>query len=389
MNVNSNGHVLVLFPPRDAEITLDLLHHADLPAVACHSISELCDKAEAGADVLVVTEESIDFGRGERLKKILDRQPAWSDLPVIVLTTRTVSSEVAVLAMERLGNVTLLERPISMKTLISVLRTSIKARRRQYQIRDHLAEKERREEMLSRTNKELEQFAYVSSHDLKEPLRKISMYAQLLHTKAALREDPTLRPWLENIASGADRMNHLIEDLLAYTRIDRHDKEFGRVDMNEAIRSVLSDLETTMRESHAQVSIKSLPIVRGNGSQIRQVLQNLVANAIKFHANSPPQVNVTSAEEAGFARLTVSDNGIGIDPRFTKQIFQVFSRLHNASQYPGTGIGLAICKKIVERHGGRIWVDSTEGNGSAFHFTLPLFARVYELTAVPRVGTHV
>lgn len=368
----------MLFPPRDASIALELLRNTEVQGFPCRTMNELCDEAEMGAGVLLLTEEFIEFGQGERLKQILDRQPAWSDLPIIVLTTRTVSSEVAVLAMERLGNVTLLERPISMNTLISVLRTALKARRRQYQIRDYLAEKERREEELSRTNKELEQFAYVSSHDLKEPLRKVSMYAQLLQVKCGEMIDTDVRNWLDNIVNGVLRMNNLIEDLLAYTRIDRREQEHERVDLNEALKSVLSDLETAIKEKQAEILTDSLPFVTGSRIQIRQVLQNLIANAIKFHGSDTPLVHISAKADLGLAHVTVRDNGIGIDPRFAQQIFQVFSRLHNAQRYPGTGIGLAICKKIIERHGGKIWVESQEGRGSCFHFTLPLATRERE-----------
>jgi signal transduction histidine kinase len=226
-------------------------------------------------------------------------------------------------------------------------------------------------EALWRSNKELEQFAYISSHDLQEPLRKIITYSQLLEMqfKNALAEEGA--QFISNIVVSASRMQTLIKDLLAYSRLSKQEVKAGPVDLNLIVRNVLNDMETSIQESGATVKMDALPTVQSNPSQMHQLFQNLLGNAIKFHGAKPPVVRISAEKKGDRWIFGVHDNGIGIDPRYKDQIFKVFQRLHGKDSYPGTGIGLAICKKIVEQAGGEIWVDSEINQGSNFFFTWP------------------
>jgi PAS domain S-box-containing protein len=224
---------------------------------------------------------------------------------------------------------------------------------------------------LEARNAELEQFAYVASHDLQEPLRMVSSFLQLLQRRYAGRLDDTADEYIAYAVDGAKRMQALIQDLLAYSRIGTRGKPFQRVDLSRLVEDVLTDLGPAIDDTEATVEVGDLPSVDADPTQMRQLLQNLVGNAIKFRGPDPPLVRLRAAREGPNWRITVSDAGIGIAPEHRDRIFQIFQRLHTRDEYEGTGIGLAICKRIVERHGGRIWVDSAEEGGAAFHFTLP------------------
>jgi PAS domain S-box-containing protein len=233
-----------------------------------------------------------------------------------------------------------------------------------------LALREAHEE-LKRSNAELEQFAYVASHDLQEPLRMVSSYTQLLLRRFGEKFDGDSREFMGYIVDGAARMKQLIEDLLEYSRVGTRGKEFREVPLEEALRRAVSNLRASIQETSAAVSWEALPTVVADDTQLTQLFQNLIGNALKFRSASVPRIVVASKENERDWQFTVRDNGIGIEPQYFERIFMVFQRLHNKAEYPGTGIGLAICKKVIERHGGRIWVESRPGEGSAFHFTLP------------------
>jgi len=225
-------------------------------------------------------------------------------------------------------------------------------------------------EELWKSNKELEQFAYVSSHDLQEPLRKITVYAELLEEQNKNNPDENTKKFVENIYSSASRMRTLIQDLLTYSRLGREGKEPEPVKLNDVVSQIVNDMETTIKQEHATIRCAALPVVQANTSQMYQLFQNLIANAIKFHGAQAPVVDIGSEERNGEGVLFVKDNGIGIDQKYSEQIFKVFQRLHGREAYPGTGVGLAICKKIVEASNGRIWMESEPGHGSTFFFTL-------------------
>ena len=226
-------------------------------------------------------------------------------------------------------------------------------------------------EELTRSNSELEQFAYVASHDLQEPLRMVASYTQLLQRRYDAKLDDDAREFMAYIVDGATRMKQLIEDLLAYSRVGTKGKDFKPVSLESALRRALFNLRAATEEAGAVVSNDPLPTVDADEVQLAQLFQNLIGNALKFRSASVPRIHVGVAEGAGEWTFEVRDNGIGIEPQYYERIFMVFQRLHNKGEYPGTGIGLAICKKVVERHGGTIWVTSIPGEGSQFHFTLP------------------
>ncbi|HEY1401265.1 MAG TPA: ATP-binding protein, partial [Terriglobales bacterium] len=228
----------------------------------------------------------------------------------------------------------------------------------------------RKVEELARSNAELEQFAYVASHDLQEPLRMVAAYTQLLGERYRGKLDENADKFIGYASEGALRMQTLIQDLLAFSRIGRNGTALGHVDCGAVMDEVLLSLGPAMEETGALVTHTALPVVWADRSQMVQVFQNLIGNAIKFRGEDPA-ISV-QAEKAGEQWLfSVSDNGIGIAPEYAENIFVVFQRLHARTEYPGNGIGLAICKKIIQRYGGKIWVEPRAGHGSIFKFTMP------------------
>ena len=224
---------------------------------------------------------------------------------------------------------------------------------------------------LERSNQELQQFAYVASHDLQEPLRMVSSFLTLLERRYGPQLDKDAKDFIHYSVDGAIRMQALINDLLEYSRVGTRGKSFTEIDLNEVMSQAKSNLKIAIKENKANIICHRLPIVYGDDTQLTQVFQNLIGNAIKFHGENSPGIHISSERKNGNYEITVKDNGIGIDPQYKERIFLIFQRLHNREEYPGTGIGLAICKRIIERHGGTIWVESKIGEGSAFHFSLP------------------
>jgi PAS domain S-box-containing protein len=225
---------------------------------------------------------------------------------------------------------------------------------------------------LKRSNVDLEQFAYVASHDLQEPLRMVVSFSELLAERYQGKLGADADEFIGYAVDGAHRMQVLVNDLLAYSRVGTRAKEFSAVDCEKILQTVLENLQKTIEEIGGQVTHDPLPTIQGDETQLWQVLQNLVGNSLKFHGSEPPRVHVSAQEMKGEWQFSVRDNGIGIDPQQVERIFLLFQRLHGRTEYPGTGMGLAIAKKIVERHGGRIWVESEPGKGSTFYFSLPM-----------------
>ncbi len=224
---------------------------------------------------------------------------------------------------------------------------------------------------LARSNAELEQFAYVASHDLQEPLRTVSNCAQLLARKYSGRLDEEADQFLTYAVEGVDRMRSLITGLLEYSRVETRGHELQTIDMSEVMENTLANLRNAIEENDAVVAFERLPTVKADARQMGQLLQNLVGNAVKFRAEEPPRIRVWAEEQNSEWVFAVQDNGIGLEPDQGERIFEIFQRLHSVSEFPGTGIGLAVCKKIVEQHGGAIWVESEPGRGTTFRFTLP------------------
>jgi PAS domain S-box-containing protein len=230
---------------------------------------------------------------------------------------------------------------------------------------------ERRAEELARSNAELEQFAYVASHDLQEPLRMVASYLELLAERYKGQLDEKADRYIDYAIGGAVRMKALLDGLLTFARVATQGRVFEFVDSRKALTGAITNLDTTIRESAAEVTFDTLPIVLADPIQIIQLFQNLISNALKFCAAKPPRIHVSSLGNGERWTFSVRDNGIGIAPQHQDRIFQIFQRLHSREEYSGTGLGLSICKKVVERHGGRIWVDSQPGQGSTFYFTIP------------------
>ncbi|MGL5508365.1 MAG: sensor histidine kinase, partial [Microcoleaceae cyanobacterium] len=215
------------------------------------------------------------------------------------------------------------------------------------------------------------QFAYVASHDLQEPLRTIISYTQLFAKKYGDRLDEKAEQYMGYIVDGTSRMQQLINDLLAYSRVGTRGDEFLPTDLQKVLDKTLANLQGAIADKQAIITHDPLPLINADTRQIGQLLQNLIGNALKFCEKDTPKVHITVEKTEENWLIAIKDNGIGIDPEYADRIFVIFQRLHSRQEYAGTGIGLAICKKIVERHGGKIWVESQPGQGATFYFTIP------------------
>jgi signal transduction histidine kinase len=310
--------------------------------------------------------------------------PSWKGMDTLTVIRREGLDIPMILVSGALGDVTAVEcikqgatdyvLKDGLARLPEVIRRALREkaeRTLRHQVEQDLAEKV---DELARSNADLEQFAYVASHDLQEPLRMVTAYTQLLAERYRGKLDDNADKFIGYAIEGAQRMQVLIQDLLAFSRVGRKEA-CESVECNAVMKDVLQTLAAAIQESGAVVTHGELPAVWADRTQVAQVFQNLIGNAIKFRGKEPPLVSV-QAEKAGQQwRFSVSDNGIGIAPEYAENIFVVFQRLHARTEYPGNGIGLAICKKIVEHSGGKIWVDSQAGSGSSFKFTVPCHSR--------------
>jgi light-regulated signal transduction histidine kinase (bacteriophytochrome) len=224
---------------------------------------------------------------------------------------------------------------------------------------------------LERSNQELQQFAYVASHDLQEPLRAVAGFIRLLERRYKEKLDQDAQEFIHFAVDGAVRMQKLIDDLLAYSRVGSHTIPLEPVDCNFLLDQAISNLQVAIEESHAVITRGTLPAITCNGPQMVQLFQNLISNAIKFRGRETPRIHIAAERRGEEWLFSFRDNGIGIDPRHHDRIFKIFQRLHSRDEYAGTGIGLALCMKIVELHKGRIWMESELGKGTTVYFTLP------------------
>jgi PAS domain S-box-containing protein len=487
--------LLLLHAPtgRDAALLSNLLEHAKLSCQVCISVGELCREIEHGAGAVFVAEEALAKNAVDQLASVLQKQGAWSDLPLLILTIGgepTALSRRKIAQLEPLGEITLLERPLRSDTIISIARAALRTRSKQYELRrrdaelqlitdhvpvflyyidpshvyrqvnqtcfewfgirpeeaigrticeiagephcsnaqphlalalegervDYESQIQRRDgtlrdvsvsyapdigadsrvrgivglmqditdqkqherelqhwnEDLRRANQALEEFAYVASHDLQEPLRTVASYAQLLVHRYIDKLDEDAKQMTASITAGVQRMQDLIRDLLEYSRAgEQSDATLQRVKAETAVQDALAGLAAAIQEAGAQVTLGTLPTVIGNPQLLAQLFQNLIGNAIKYRSEQRPRIEITATPQNHEWVFAVRDNGVGFEPHYARQIFGVFKRLQNRS-VSGTGIGLAICRRIVERHGGRIWAESEPGKGSSFYFTMPM-----------------
>ncbi|HUS05161.1 MAG TPA: ATP-binding protein [Bryobacteraceae bacterium] len=374
--------ILVLAPTgRDARLICRPFADAQHTCEPCADIQALAERIREGAGVAVLVEETLSPEGILLLREWIDTQPPWSDFPFIVLTTGGESTQHSLASFQRLrglGNVTLLERPLRTVTLVSAVEAALRARARQFQAQAYVEQRLQAEaELISKaqqlavSNADLQQFAYVTSHDLQEPLRTIQSYSQLMAKRYGGRLDEDADQFLTFMVEGANRMRHLITDLLSYSRVvNLEPRCFAPVPMDSVLAWASANLQLAIADTGTLITHDELPVVAGDQVLLVQLLQNLISNAIKYRGPDTPRIHISARKDGAGWLLSVRDNGIGIAPMYLERIFGIFKRLHGR-EIPGTGIGLAICRKIVEQHQGRLWAESTVGQGTTFLFTLP------------------
>ncbi len=360
--------VLILAPVgRDAQLLAATLAGLKIDSEIAADGDLLLVKLREGAGGAIIAEEALKPDHVKALTEWLTSQPPWSDMPFIVLTSSgrpTPQSERRAHELQTLGNITLIERPVRPETVQTAIRAALRARQRQYEMRS-------RQEELIRANADLEQFAHSASHDLREPIRSISVYTELIKKHSGQLLDHKTAEYLGFVRAGAARMETLLEDLLAYSQASNIPDEVpDAIDARDPLKAALENLAGSIRDSSAQIETGEMPLVRIRPGHLQQLFQNLIGNAIKYNAGSP-HVRVAVRNEDGQWIFSVEDNGIGIAEEYKETIFGIFKRLHTNQAYSGTGMGLAICQRVVERYRGRIWVESRSGQGSTFYFTIP------------------
>jgi signal transduction histidine kinase len=321
---------------------------------------------------------------GYETAKLIREREKTRDIPIIFLTSYN-KEDAHIAKGYAYGAVDYIIKPVVPETLRSKVSAFIELARRTAALRqknlqleaaeEALQERTRqlaeRVEELARSNAELERFAYVASHDLKEPLRMITSYTTLLARRYKGKLDRDADEFINYAVDGAVRMEQLIQDLLLYSRVGIRDVVFKPVDCEVVYSRALANLQAALRETSALVTHDPLPTIQGDDTQLVQVFQNLIGNGIKFRGEITPCIHVSVKDKKKEWVVAVEDNGIGIDPQYADRIFVIFQRLHGRADYPGNGIGLAICKKVVENHGGRIWFKSQPRKGATFYFTIP------------------
>jgi signal transduction histidine kinase len=362
--------VLILAPiGRDAELLAETVATLGIATAVARDAGELLELLDAGAGTAIIAEEVLRPAVVGQIVAWLDAQPPWSDLPCIVLTSGgrpTMENQRRAQEFQALGNFSLIERPVRPETVQSSVRFALRARARQYEIRS-------RQEALVQANADLEQFAHSASHDLREPLRSIGIYSDLLERGYGDRLDEKGREFLGQIHAGAKRMDSLLKDLLSYAHVSSFsDNAPEPIDALRPLQASLESLAGAIRESNAEIVMGEMPVVAMHESHLAQIFQNLIGNAIKYRKEGVrPCIEICAKRSEREWIISVRDNGIGVPPAYKEAIFGIFKRLHTASKYSGTGMGLAICQRIVERYHGRIWIESELGGGSTFFFTVP------------------
>lgn len=354
--------------PSDAEIEIAELRHNgfDVAADVVDTGDRVRERLSRTAYDVILADYSLPQFRGMETVDILRQKNLATPL---ILVTGALSSETAVECVKQGATDYVLKDHLA-RLSTSVKRALEETRLRQERARAHQQLADKIEE-LARSNSDLEQFAYVASHDLQEPLRMVAAYTQLLAERYRGQLDETADRYIGYAVEGSTRMQGLLEDLLAFSRVGRNGDSRAVTDVNVAVDEAIRNLTITLREHNVIVTRNPLPAIPADRFQLVQLFQNLLANAVKFRGKPVPRVTIAAEKQGEEWLFSVTDNGIGIAPEHKDLIFKIFQRLHTRSEYPGNGVGLAICKKIVDHHGGRIWVESELGEGSIFRFTFP------------------
>lgn len=329
------------------------------------------------SDLAQTADEFVEKIRKNRYEIILAdyRLPEWNGMETVKLLRQEGLDIPVVLVSGALGELKAVEcikqgaADYVLKDHLARLPQSV---RRAIEEKDLREENRRTQEELARSNRDLEQFAYVASHDLQEPLRMVATYTQLLAERYEGKLDENADKYIRYAVEGALRMQTLVQDLLAFSRVGRKQEAPQETDCNLVVRSVMANLQSAIQETGARISYPALPVLVAARSELVQLFQNLIGNAIKFRRAEAPEVRISARKRKKEWLFSVEDNGIGIAPQHVEDVFVIFKRLHTREEYAGSGIGLAICKKIVEHNHGRIWVESKPGQGSIFRFTWPL-----------------
>lgn len=365
---------------RDRLLLADALRKAGRHPEVMEGAGELLAEAGRGAGLLVLEEEAIDERTASALLRTLAGQPPWSDLPVVLLTAPSRHVRQTRRLVESLGlnaNVVLLERPVRVLTFLQTVESALRARRRQYQVRDFQASLEgrvaERTAQLEASLKEMDTFSYTIAHDLRAPLRHLSRFSEALDLECGPALNGDCAGYLRHIRAGAERMDALVQDILRYSRLTRTDLSVRPVDVGPLVETVLHGMAPELVARNARVSVEGPgdPVL-ADPLLLSQALTNLLSNAVKFVATGrAPVVRIRTEPRKDATRIWIEDNGIGIAPRHHGRVFEIFERLHGAEAYGGTGIGLAIVRRVVERQGGRVGLESEEGLGSRFWIDLP------------------
>ncbi|HYD63612.1 MAG TPA: response regulator [Noviherbaspirillum sp.] len=369
--------------PANIAVLAEHLGNRGLSVMVAQDGEEAVERARFAQPDLVLLDVMMPGIGGFEACRRLKSFPETKDIPVIFMTA--LSNIDDKMTAYSVGGVDFVTKPFHIEEVLARVHAhlSLRAMQRELAAQNRQLEQEiavrriaeqvlaRRTDELARSNAELEQLAYVASHDLQEPLRMITSYLQLLEQRYKDKIDADATEFIEFAVDGAKRMQKLIDDLLSYSRLGSRAKPFQPTASAEAVNDAIRSLRVAIEEANAEITTGWLPMVMGDAAQLAQLFQNLIGNAIKFRRNRPPHIHIFAEDAGGSWCFSVKDDGIGIAPEYFDRIFVMFQRLHSRGTYQGTGIGLALCKRIVEHHAGRIWVESVPAEGSVFKFTLP------------------
>jgi signal transduction histidine kinase len=347
--------------PTDIELSLRTLEHAgfDVDNAVAQTADEFLERVRHTHYDVILADYNLPQWNGMETVEALHREGL--DIPVIVVSGYLGDLKAVECIKQGAADYVL-------KDHLLRLPDCVRRALRESKLRE---ENRRSQEDLARSNRDLEQFAYVASHDLQEPLRMVAAYTQLLSERYKGKLDENADKYIHYAVDGATRMQTLVKDLLAFSRVGRQGRQAQLTECSALVDRAVKSLQAAIQESGARVEYADLPAIMADASLLTQVFQNLIGNAIKFRGTEPIVVRITAEKTKQETILSIADNGIGIASEHSELIFAIFKRLHTREEYPGSGIGLSICKKVVEQHGGRIWVESEAGHGCTFRFTLP------------------